>query len=114
MIDINGTLLVQIIQFLILVAILAKFCYKPLLAAMKARQDRIAGELKQAEDNLAEAEEAKKKYLAELAKAQTEAQAIIEKAVKTAEAERQAQMKELKEQLVREKEQAQQIGRAHV
>lgn len=106
MVDLNGTLLVQFINFFVLVAILAKFCFKPLSAVMQARRERIAGDLASAEAAREQAEAVKKEYESQLANARTEAQEIIEKAVKQAEANTQAQIKELKEQLAREKEQA--------
>lgn len=52
------------------------------------------------------AEATKKEYEAQLANARKEAQAIVEKAAQLAERNTQAQIKELKEQLVREKEEA--------
>ena len=39
------TLVAQIVNFLILVLVLAKFAYKPLLKAMADRQARIASDL---------------------------------------------------------------------
>ena len=41
MVEINGTLLVQFINFFILVAILAKFAFKPLVGVMEARRKKI-------------------------------------------------------------------------
>ena len=108
MVELNGTLLVQSINFFILVAILAKFAYKPLLKVMEARSERIARDLTGAEEAKAKAEALRVEYEAQLADARREAQMIIEKAVKQAEADSQAQIKELREQLAREKEQARQ------
>lgn len=108
MVELNGTLLVQFINFFILVAILAKFCYKPLLKAMAARRERIATDLAEAKEALDNAKATQQAYETQLAGAKAEAQAIIDKAVKQAEINTQAQLKELKEQLEREKEQARQ------
>lgn len=106
MVEINGTLLVQFINFFILVAILAKFAFKPLVGVMEARRKKIEGDLANAQATLDSAEATKKKYEAQLANARKEAQAIVEKAAQLAERNTQAQIKELKEQLVREKEEA--------
>lgn len=106
MVEINGTLLVQFINFFILVAILAKFAFKPLVGVMEARRKKIEGDLANAQATLGSAEATKKEYEAQLANARKEAQAIVEKAAQLAERNTQAQIKELKEQLVREKEEA--------
>ena len=45
MIDLNGTLLAQIINFLILVAILLKVAYKPLMKTLAERQATYRGKL---------------------------------------------------------------------
>ena len=106
MVEINGTLLVQFINFFILVAILAKFAFKPLVGVMEARRKKIEGDLANEQATLDSAEATKKEYEAQLANARKEAQAIVEKAAQLAERNTQAQIKELKEQLVREKEEA--------
>lgn len=106
MITINGTMWVQILNFLILVAVLAKFCYKPILNVMKARQERIANDLESAAKAKEAAEASRKEYEAQLANARREAQTIIDKAVKQADANTQVQLSELRTQLAREKEQA--------
>lgn len=106
MVEINGTLLVQFINFFILVAILAKFAFKPLVGVMEARRKKIEGDLANVQATLDSAEATKKEYEAQLANARKEAQAIVEKAAQLAERNTQAQIKELKEQLVREKEEA--------
>jgi F-type H+-transporting ATPase subunit b len=80
MIDINGTLLAQIFNFLILVVILAKFAYKPLMKGLADRQTKIINNIETAERDRAEAEALKREYQQQLAAARTEAQAIVEKA----------------------------------
>ncbi|MCE5286548.1 MAG: F0F1 ATP synthase subunit B [Pelosinus sp.] len=85
MIDINGTLLAQIFNFLILVAILAKFAYKPLMKGLADRQTQIISNIETAEREKAEAAALKREYQQQLMAARTEAQAIVEKARKLAE-----------------------------
>jgi len=81
----NMTLIAQVVNFLILVAILTKYAYKPLLKAMADRQARITNDLKAAEQERVAAEQLRKEYLEQMAQAKTQSQAIIDKAVKTAE-----------------------------
>jgi F-type H+-transporting ATPase subunit b len=85
MIDINGTLLAQIFNFLLLVIVLAKFAYKPLMKGMADRQAQIVSNIETAEKERAEAEALKREYHEQLMAARTEAQAIVEKARKLAE-----------------------------
>ncbi len=84
MVDLNATLIAQIINFAILVAILAKFAYKPLVKTLEERQNRIAGDLENAERERKLAENLKREYQDQLAQARTQAQAIVEKATKLA------------------------------
>ena len=108
MVDLNGTLVLQILNFIVLVLILAKYAYKPLLQTMEERKRRIENDLTSAEQARADATSMKAEYAAQLQEARKEAQAIIETAKQQAEAESQAQIKELRAQLVKEKEIARQ------
>ena len=49
MVNFNATLIAQALNFLILVFILAKFAYKPLMKIMDDRKNKIAGDLAAAE-----------------------------------------------------------------
>ncbi len=86
MVNINATLIAQILNFLVLVFVLAKFAYKPLLGMMEERKNKIASDLDAAENAKKDAEAVKAEYAAKLADARQEAQAIIENARKTAQA----------------------------
>lgn len=86
MVNINATLIAQILNFLVLVFVLAKFAYKPLLGVMEERKNKIASDLEAAEKAKADAETVKSEYAAKLADARQEAQAIIDNARKTAQA----------------------------
>lgn len=94
MVELNGTLLAQIFNFLILVGILTKFAYKPLMKAMEDRQIKIAESINAAERERQEAEQLKIGYQEQLAQARIQAQGIVEKAEKLAE--------EAKEQILQE------------
>ena len=84
MIDFNATIIVQVLNFLFLVFILAKFAYKPVINMMEDRKNKIASDLESAELAKAEAEKLKAEYAAQLATVRQEAQSIIDSARKTA------------------------------
>ncbi len=106
MISINGTLLFQFLNFFILVAVLAKFAYKPMLKVLEERRNKISSDLNGAEQSRLAAERLKADYEKQLQTARTEAQAIIDKAVKQAEAEGRVQLEAIRQQIAREKEMA--------
>ncbi|MDF2569021.1 MAG: atpF [Sporomusa sp.] len=101
MVDLNATLIAQIINFLILVAILTKVAYKPLMQALADRQAKIAESLETAEQEKQAAEKLRQEYLAQLAEARTQAQAIVEKAAKLAEQTKEEMLKEAREESAR-------------
>ena len=86
MVNINATLIAQIVNFLFLVFVLAKFAYKPLLKMMEERKNKIASDLEAADQAKADAEAVKTEYAEKLANARQEAQALIDNARKTAQA----------------------------
>ena len=73
MVDINGTLLIQILNFIVLCAMLGHLCY----SAAKSRDD---------------ASRLKASYESQLKDAQIKADEIVRKAVKEAEVQAQAQI----------------------
>lgn len=107
MVDVNGTVIAQFLNFFILVFILAKFAYKPLLKIMQERRAKIADDIDSAEIAKAEAEKLKADYEQQIRNARQEAQEIVEKAVKEAETISQQQLSELRAQISSEKEKAQ-------
>ena len=109
MVDLTlGTILAQMLNFFILVWILARFAYKPLVSMMQERKERIAKDLVDAEAARNEAEQFKADYAAQIANARQEAQQIVEKAVQQAEATTREQLAVAREQIEREKERARQ------
>ena len=86
MVNFNMTLIAQILNFLVLVFVLAKFAYKPVVKIMDERKNKIASDLEAAENAKTDAEAVKAEYAAKLAEAKQEAQAIIDAARKTAQA----------------------------
>ena len=109
MVDLSlGTILAQMLNFFILVWLLARFAYKPLLAIMTERKERIAKDLEAAEKARVEAEGFKADYAAQIAKARQEAQQIVEKAVQEAEHTTREQLATAREQLSTAREQIEQ------
>lgn len=76
----GGTIIAQLLIFLILLALLRAYAWNPLMGIMKRREEHISSEIETAEKNREEAE----KYLAqsksELQKTREEAQSLIENA----------------------------------
>lgn len=103
MVSLNGTLLVQFVNFFLLVVLLRMFAYKPLLAIMNERKQRIANDLSSAEEARIASEALLAKYQQMQKDANVKAEAIISEAEKNAEQLAQAHLSELREQLAREK-----------
>ena len=74
-----------IINFLVLVAILNKFLYKPLLGMLETRKEEIKHRYDEAETARSDALKMKEEYNQEMQNARREAQEIITKATKLAE-----------------------------
>ncbi|MFA6074957.1 MAG: F0F1 ATP synthase subunit B [Negativicutes bacterium] len=115
MLDINGTIVVQIINFLLMVVILSFVAYKPIMKMMQERSDKIANDLDNAEKERAIAEELKLDYQRQLNDARKQAQLILDKAVQQAEsakddvlnitrAENAKLLKQVQEEIARERE----------
>lgn len=73
-------LIAQIINFVIVAAVLYKFAFKPILATIEERKKTIADGLEFAEDAKAKLADSEKHHAATLQKAQQEAQAILAEA----------------------------------
>jgi F-type H+-transporting ATPase subunit b len=84
-ISFDYTYFAQIASFLILVWILAKFAWKPLMNMMEKRRQFIEDNLANAEQERKEAERIRQEYQEEMLKARQDAQLIIEKATKNSE-----------------------------
>lgn len=111
--DINLTLLVQLLVFLAFVWFTMKFVWPPLSRAMEERQDKIADGLSAAERGRKELELAQHRVMDELKQAKVQASDIVEKANRraaqlieeakeAAKLEAQRQVKLAEEQLLRE------------
>ena len=106
MVELNGTLLLQIFNFFVLCAILGHFCYKPVLKVMDDRKARIQNDLDSAAKSNADAKKLKEEYEKQLSDAQAKAQELVSKAVKEAQVQAQAQVDAAKEAIAKEKDAA--------
>jgi len=88
-IAINGTVIVELITFLIMLAILARYVYPEIVKLAEARQLAIAQQLKEAEQARADAEQSLKDAAAKLDDARKTAQGVIDAATKSGEQLRQ-------------------------
>ncbi|MEE3380655.1 MAG: F0F1 ATP synthase subunit B [Succiniclasticum sp.] len=125
MVEFDATFFAQIINFLILLFILGKFAYKPLMKVLDERRERVANDLETAEKTRVEAEALKAQYSKQLADAREEANAILDKANKAgqkvhddymaqAQAEKDQMMTAAKQTIADEKDQALTDVRAQV
>src|SRR5260370_26474174 len=88
-IDINGTVIVELITFLVMMAILARYVYPEVVRLAEARQRQVVEQLKEAEKARSDAEATLKEAEAKLNEARKTAQAVIDAASKSAEKLRQ-------------------------
>lgn len=98
-IDLNSTLPIQIINFLILVALLRAVAYKPVVRMMEERKAKIAESIEKADADAAAAEATLNEYKAQLAEARVKAQEIVDLAEKRASEERAASIQATKAEI---------------
>ena len=88
-VTIDGTVVVELITFLLMLALLARYVYPEIVKVAEARQRAIAQQLKEAEQARADAEERLHEAEAKLNDARKSAQSVIDAATKSAEQLRQ-------------------------
>ena len=88
-IDINGTVIVELITFIAMMAVLARWVYPEIVRLAEARQRTIAEQLTEAEKARADAEARLKEAEEKLTDARKTAQAMIDAATKSGEQLRQ-------------------------
>jgi F-type H+-transporting ATPase subunit b len=88
-IDINGTVIVEILTFLVMLAVLTRYVYPFVVQLAEARQRAIAQQLHDAEEARAAAEARLKEAQAQLEEARKTAQQVIDSANKSGEQLRQ-------------------------
>lgn len=84
----GGDILFQLVMFLILLALLAKFAWGPLMGVMKQREEHIANEIDAAEQSRIETKKLLEEQRTLLKEARTEGQTLIENAKKQGDVQR--------------------------
>ena len=124
-IDINGTVIVELITFLVMLAILARYVYPEIVRVAEARQRAIAEQLRDAERARAESEARLQEAEAKLNEARRSAQSVIDGATRSGEQLRQElkakadeearrTLENARKQIEAEREQAVRAARADV
>lgn len=88
------TVIAQVVNFLILVWLLKRFLYKPILNAVDAREKKVADELKNADAKEAEAQKEKDEFKHKNKEFDQQRNALLKKAKEDAKAERQRLLEE--------------------
>lgn len=112
-----GTIIYQLVVFIILLALLRKYAFGPLMNIMKQREEHIANEIDAAEKNNQESKKLVEEQRTILKQSRVEAQELIERAKKQAEEQKEgiiaaakAEAESIKEsalkEIQREKDQA--------
>jgi F-type H+-transporting ATPase subunit b len=92
------TVIAQVINFLILVWLLKRFLYKPILNAIDAREKKVADELSNADAKKAEAQKEKEEFKHKNGDFDQQRNALLNKAKEDAKAERQRLFEEVRKE----------------
>jgi len=84
----GGDILFQLVMFIILMALITKFAWGPLMGIMKQREEHIANEIGAAEQSRTEAKKLLEEQRDLLKEARNEAQSLIESAKKQGDVQR--------------------------
>ncbi|MEH7126053.1 MULTISPECIES: F0F1 ATP synthase subunit B [unclassified Bacillus (in: firmicutes)] len=84
----GGDILFQLVMFIVLLALLKKFAWGPLMGIMKQREEHVAGEIEAAEQSRQEAKKLLEEQRNLLKQAREEAQGLIESAKKQGDLQR--------------------------
>ncbi|EIJ80315.1 F0F1 ATP synthase subunit B [Bacillus methanolicus PB1] len=102
----GGDIVFQLLMFIILLALLKKYAWGPLMGVMKQREEHIANEIESAEQSRAEASKLLEEQRSLLKEARAEAQGLIENAKKQGEVQREEIISTARAEADRIKEQA--------
>ncbi len=100
-INLNRTLLLQVVNFLILIVLLSRFLYKPLTQFLATRAEGIKRSLEEAKAAREAAAQAQQEYEARIAATRREAATLREAAVREVEEERQRLLKASRDEAAR-------------
>ncbi len=122
MISLNHTILVQMVNFIVLVLVLNHLLYKPLLRILDERREKIEGTLEEAERMMEEAERKLEEYNSRIRQARQQAQQIVadgkqkasdehKRILVTVRKDAEARLEQLQKELEAQKESARQVLR---
>ena len=100
-INLNMTLLLQVVNFLILIVLLSRFLYKPLTQFLATRAEGIKRSLEEAKAAREAAAQAQQEYEARISATRKEAATLREAAVREVEEERQRLLKASRDEAAR-------------
>lgn len=101
-----GDIVFTLVMFIILMAILKKVAWGPLMGIMQKREEQVANDLDEAAKNRQESQQLLEEQRSLLSKAQNEAQAIVENAKKQAEMQKEEIVSAAKNEAARLQESA--------
>jgi len=90
-----------IVTFVVVAGVLGRFAWRPILASLEERENRIRADIKAAEDARRAAENLKGEYDAQLAKVEARANELIQQAQKESQALREEMLKAAQEESAR-------------
>ncbi|RST77076.1 ATP synthase F0 subunit B [Siminovitchia acidinfaciens] len=102
----GGDIIFQLLMFIILMSLLKKFAWGPLMGVMKQREEHISGEIEAAENSRSEASKLLEEQKSLLKEARLEAQNMIENSKKHGENQRQEIIDTARQEAERLKESA--------
>jgi len=98
------TFVAQIVNFLILVALLRKFLYGPILRAMESREKRVTRRLEEAQEREEKAEHQEREYREKSREIDTRREELLKEAREEAEEERDRLMRDARKEVDRKRE----------
>jgi len=99
------TVSAQIVNFLVLVYLLKRFLYGPIMRAMQRREERITDRLKEAEERERKAEESEQEYNEKTEDLERRREKMLNEARESAERDRRRMLEEAREEVAETREQ---------
>ncbi len=96
-----GTIVVEIVSFLIFLFFMSKFAFPPIEKILRERRERIEGAIEEARKDREEAARLKQQFEEQIASARHEAQSLIERAQRTADLQAQETIQSAREEATR-------------
>jgi F-type H+-transporting ATPase subunit b len=95
------TFIAQVVNFLVLILLLRRFLYKPILRAMEQREARITSDIREAEEKKEKAEQEAAKYRERQQELQNERESILSSAREEADGKRRELLQQAREEVDR-------------